>query len=311
MQKCKFNRVVEEEYNASAFVTKKHKKHYFDIEASLNLVIFAGASENEGVSIWSRNSKMEIVRVSRDLPYSEVSISDSGLMDCPLTWLMQHVKDCQVEFGIDRADKLCRTPRRNKDTEEALYFCNAFLKWATNVSDYLKNDYFERAIPREVTNENYQRNLPSPELDNLRLLHEKVFSPIIPLFEVVNGGPSAPDELAISPTLFVCIPYDKEVSSSPLLSARDKNALLMYQLQTLKEALQNVNEMFTSDNSYFSAKETSMVLILSHITQFCCSYNESMQFIEDMIYSQLIKAVGKGKIRISIHIILFLSKHST
>lgn len=66
---------------------------------------------------------------------SQVTVRPSE--DVNITWLLQALRETEglVDFTIDRSNpKVCHTPRRNPDVEEALQCFRNIFTWANHVA---------------------------------------------------------------------------------------------------------------------------------------------------------------------------------
>jgi hypothetical protein len=85
-----------------------------------------------------------------------------------VTWLLSHLEQLSPTFKINRAEKRCRTPRRNDEIEKALSNLSRLNPWSSSVCSYI-----ERLFSVQ----------DSKDLDQRVINSNAIFVPVVPLFE--------------------------------------------------------------------------------------------------------------------------------
>jgi hypothetical protein len=200
-------------------------------------------------------------------------------------------------FAIDRNNvKSCKTPRRNKQVQDAVDMYGELSIWAMNVRHFFIHRLAKTidASHQPMTNTKTSTSpntgdssggtggddggssttKPSGQNNALQLweLEEtsrSIFVPILPLME--NGS---------------------------ILSEDDANKLLQAQLRSMQQAVEKMHQMYPPRQSadcseIISSLEATLVLLSHHVNHLCTTYQASVDYIEEMLRSQLIAAIGK------------------
>jgi len=203
---------------------------------------------------------------------------------------MQNTDDTKSsKFSIDRKSKKCHTPRRNPQVEDALSFLGAFYFWGTfllscpfsvlfifiyfsaaKVSGYFQSEVF----PQQLNH----------GLDLSSLTGGAIFVPVLPLFEDSSSSSSSSSS-AITST----VSHDHSTKIPPVFM----NSFLAEQARSLEEKRKDIAKTFTQNEKLITILEANFIVLLSHLKQVCEHYAEGVDFIEDMLYKQLVAAIGK------------------
>ena len=178
-----------------------------------------------------------------------------------LTWLVQNIalQDGKPtsKFSVDRAQKSCKTPRRNEEVGAAWKFGLLLNKFAQDVENAFRG--VEYGLLKIV----HEQSESACITDTLRSQQNAIFDPIIPLFE-----------------------------NNTVLPQSDYNLFLTEHATTLDTfiAFDSKHSLFAS--SFLSKKEGVVLTILMQLSQIFQSWFESIQYVEDMLYNQMVKAIG-------------------
>lgn len=179
-----------------------------------------------------------------------------------LTWLARKIaiRDGKpiCEFSIDRVEESCKTPRRNREVEEAWEFGLELNEFAQEVERAfaLIMDHSVRDVSNELSHS-------ADTLHNLRMQQDIIFDPIIPLFE-----------------------------NNSVLPPGDYDLFLSKHATSLDDFIAQI-ECRERPNSFLSSKDTVLLGMLSQFSRTFQSWYESIQYVEEMLRSQLIQAIGK------------------
>lgn len=175
-------------------------------------------------------------------------------LDVNLGWLLGRVDaDGHVAFTIDRTDEECHTPRRNEQVDEALEELERLHAWCGAVWSYFARDLF----PAQQEH----------GLDLSAITAAPVFVPVVPLFEERKDG---------------VLPVD---TMNPFL-AEERRSLAEKCLALAKVFPQQSPTIITS-------AEAVLLVTLLHAQHVCQAFEHGIDFIEEMLRSQLIAAIGK------------------
>eukprot|EP01060_Flectonema_neradi_P035550 TRINITY_DN657_c0_g1_i1.p1 TRINITY_DN657_c0_g1~~TRINITY_DN657_c0_g1_i1.p1 ORF type:complete len:907 (+),score=211.93 TRINITY_DN657_c0_g1_i1:55-2775(+) len=250
----------------------KIKEYFWNYNMKYTISTYLGTDVESAVVVLSSEKTAELKTRSKDAPHPATSSKDP--IDVDITWLLQQLnEEQQVCFSIDRSSAKCHTPRRNSDIDASLDFFQHFQRWC---------DSCESAV-RDVwsTNEPLQTN---PTKCDLKMIEPKgVIVPVLPLFEKKENDTK--DMKQITAADNVSVP-------SVMLPRTDLQALLREQERGLAERLTSLSKTYPA-NGFPNSQDASTLLLLSYTTDLCSTYGMSIEFVEKMIYDQLVKAVGK------------------
>ena len=132
-----------------------------------------------------------------------------------------------------------------------------------------------------------------------RLLHVKeqynIFNPILPLMEdAVSEGMDEDDsnEVVSKHIIGLQTSNTNDVDNEKLLKSKDMSKLLNEHVRTLDVAVSGVEKTWTS-SGILSSTEATLVLITSQLTTLSTQYCQTMDYIESMLETSLIAAIGK------------------
>lgn len=211
-----------------------------------------------------------IVTPTSSRPYPAVETSAPRELD--LTWLFsntQVMKDDHgeieeiVTFEIDRMSIDTKTPRRNKDVDEAMIFFKSLSTWGNSVLNFFMNI--------RLTSE---YKIQEDELLNTN----DMFIPILPVFQ--DGGEKCErNEINIT-----C-----ELTPSP----RVFNLFLEEEARVIRLKLAEVDNKFTTRSGLITSPEAKLIVLLAHSYQIGQYFVSGLEYIEALLGQQLAAAVGK------------------
>lgn len=253
---------------------------FWDFSVSWKLYVYKGNDPNTAIVLQKRTGSTQIITSTEHPPKSEYSFASQ--VQVQITWLLQNLTaQLQCKFIIDREKKSCRTPRRNEEIGEILINMSELDGFARDVNHYLEYIVFP--------------NQENHALDLNTLNSEKIFNPIQPLFENLPNA-SAPAETQ-SQSL---VSLSSELSvwpAAPVLQINDVNLFLKQQKSTLTNKLVQVAKIFPASESkeskLISYSECALIVNLCHLRDLGKNYIDAVNFIEEMLRSQLISAIGK------------------
>lgn len=261
--------------------------HFWKCHYAFDLVAVRGAGDKDAhrLSLLRRSGIVELKTGSKSPP--RVTIPGMPL-EINVSWFLQQLAVATVtpRFHIDRDHNLCHTPRRNPDVDQAIRYFTCFKEWAESVAQHLQELFSIRsdsAVP------------PS--------LHFDVFVPVLPLLRDVadpmrvaheDAAPCAAQLDLEMLTGLTQVSGSGTAAGSVLLSTPDSNALLAEEVRGLREtraALQR--DVASSDAAAATATDGIAIVTLRHCRHVVQQWLDSLDYIEGMLRSQLVAAIGK------------------
>ena len=281
-----------------AKVIRKVTQHHWKVGIHYVITAYPGTDKSSGLELLSQSSSTVLVTSAGMVrgdgvtpppkpPLPEKTIHSP--VELNLTWLLTMLQDpttmnndgsetnsnvvCQ--FAIDREASSCRTPRRNDPVYAALAFQALLQEWVQQVLDF----FVERVHRGIVLKHNLLPNgnswlVGDAEEANttgeLCLLSgtngKEIFTPILPLME-----------------------------QGSVLSPEDQDAIMEAHFHSLEKSCTDVAQAFPSANStrLVTCKEATMVLLCNHTMKLIGQYQNSVDYVENMLKKQLIQAIGK------------------
>ena len=300
-EKCTFLREEEKQYDSEsklvsnvtfggsmvATLTGKVvttvKEYYWNVDFSYELIAFYGAEDQitDRVVLKSRKSTQQIKTTTKVNPRKEIQIYSPR--DMNITWLLQHVErdNFAINFGIERGDKKCRTPRRNQNIEDAIHYFDQVKKWSEEIIYFFKSIYFPIAIEHS-----YDLSCTEPK---------GIFIPIVPLLEEYKKNPMPAIENDSNDLSDETLLSVSNKSKSPILSKVDIDALLTEHMRSMQEKCDVINATLPSADgtSLISTAEGILCAVTEHGHKLSQQYSMCVAFIEDMLRAQLTAAIGK------------------
>eukprot|EP01044_Picomonas_judraskeda_P008876 COSAG03_NODE_1044_length_4962_cov_35.783640_2_plen_482_part_00 len=312
--------LVEETEHRGEKETKTHKvitkitEYHWNFSLEYELYAFSGNEPDDRVDLQSRSCVCEIVTTGhKRSPLPDTTVCCP--IDVPITWLLQNISSESVcSFKVDRAAKDCRTPRRNKEVVAGLRFFRAFGAWAQQLHRYFVH---VGCIPRAVQQRAglFPSATPSAHVDLSSINTNDLFVPVLPLFEeqpaVDVAEPIESDrdgmdeeEPAAAAGSMVTMPEASATTDgtaaerrgrSPLLSVGDINRFLSEQCSALAAKHAVLTQAFPAKegDKLMSVAEAWLSLLALHAKQVSEHFMSGVDYIESMLRSQLIAAIGK------------------
>jgi len=245
------------------------KQYHWKVDIEYAMYIYTGNdSEASGDSrkiLINRSPSCEIItQGSTRAPFPSAVANDP--LDVSLTWMLQRVnkETLSVDFGIDRKESSCRTPRHNNETSDAWTHFEEINSWCTSVNSYFIKKEKEAASGNGLVKE------PSMENKGLSTINgDEIFVPVLPLFESLQDAGTSP------------------TSNSPLLTVGDVNLFLAEQCQTMSKQIEVISSQFSPSS------EALIVLLNAHMKSISSLWQNGILHIETMLFEQLSDAIGK------------------
>ncbi|CAK0836099.1 unnamed protein product [Prorocentrum cordatum] len=266
-------------------------EYFWTVSVSYSLVAVrgAGAAADDRLQLFARAGSEELKTTSKSIPRPELHTHPQ--LSVNVSWLMLHLSASATPcFSIDRAHVKCHTPRRNTDVADALDHFSRVAAWARKVAAYLQR-LFE--IP-----------LDKASWDIGAIGRDQPLIPVLPLLEERHGaedGAAAADASAgpapaASAGIVATVgPAAEGLSDSALLGLSDMNLLLEEEARALRQRSAALAEAFPSADGgrFATAAEARLAATLTHCASVCSQLAAAMDYIESMLRSQLVAAIGK------------------
>ena len=245
--------------------------YFWKYEYNYSISAFVGSDPEKKVVLVQRSGEHTMMTSSKVSPRKENVVRPPK--DTNISWLFARLQQNNAQFVIDRKKKTCHTPRRNEDVQGALEFTENLTSWCAEVGTYFLNTH----APVDSDSK--------PDFKCLEV--NDLFVPVLPLFE-------DPDALGKDLGLEK---KEKEVGlavGSGVVPLSYINPFLKEQLRSLNEKIEVMSKTFTdSKDKVFSSLEGRLVITCRHMRDIARAYDAGVDYIENMIRSQLIAAIGK------------------
>ncbi len=263
--------------------------YFWTFSVDWTLSVFPGnSSGEESIVLQQRSATFEIRTSSKDTPRPVSLVRDS--LDLNLTWLLQQIgDDGKWRFAIDRAAKDTHTPRRNEFVEAAFSFAQEWLYWCRAVQNYFLLDLFP-----------VQKD--SGGLDLSSLNDASVFMPVLPLMESREQEGDAVAPAAAAGAVAVAAVAEQALvtlglpaPSSSAMTVETTVAFLTEHKRSLSQKCAELGQVFPDGPGakLQSAAEAVLVLVAVHGQHLSQAYADGMQYIEELVRKQVVKAIGK------------------
>jgi hypothetical protein len=284
-------------------VITKVKEYTYEVEESYKLVAFSGVGDNadETATITERTCRRVITTRSSAAPFCEVGTWDANVN---ITWLLQNLDEeaANATFRIDRGDPACATPRRNRNVEGSLQFATELRGFCDTVRHHICELYAVHTT---------YGNAHACKFDLQQVNTAQVFSPVVPLFEE-RATPNTPPAGAVTAMEIegadlaesgAMVDTAEAPHADAVLPGAVVNQLLQEHRRSLAAACASMNALFeplpgtapalVQGPNFFTAIEAKLLLVVAGLRELTVDYEQAVNFIEQMIRSQLVAAIGK------------------
>eukprot|EP00804_Cyclotella_cryptica_P019591 CCRYP_014343-RA/>CCRYP_014343-RA protein AED:0.26 eAED:0.26 QI:126/0.5/0.66/1/1/1/3/176/970 len=274
---------------------------HFNLETSWSLSVYSGTSVQDKKVIESRKSSTVLITQSKDNALPEHN--NFPPQDLTLTWLLQQINTDRLtsQFKVDTEDDDTKTPRRNKATEKAIEFSRHLSQWSNAIKSIFVHGIVENLLKK------HNPALPNPgdlSLDRLNTIHEEysIFNPILPVMEErITSEETLSENINESienqSNSIIALEFrsnENREDVETVLSTSDLSKLINEHVRTLEEAITGIAKSCPDEKHCISFSELGLLLLSHHIgTELCTNYIESMTYVESMIETQLVSAIGK------------------
>jgi hypothetical protein len=266
-------------YNSqwSSKVVTTITEYFWKFTVDYEIFAFSGNNVDDKVVLQGRTGDLELITTVKTTPHPSVTVQPS--IDVQITWLLQQLNaKLQTTFAIDRTNKNCRTPRRNPEIDSALYAMMTLKSWASRVDSYFTGTLF----PKQDSN----------DLKLSAIIDDSVFVPVVPLFETESARPIAKSEKNDGAIVAITAPATYDAKKSGVLSVGDVNKFLAEQKRSLSEKFTELAKMFP-EVKLITAAEANILVAVKHMTKLSTAHADGVEYIEDMLWKQLVAAIGK------------------
>ena len=279
-------------------VTKITEYFYeYTVKYQLSAIIGVGETTADNIILRSRSASQEVVTRLKQFPFPEVETFRHDL-DIRSLLSMVDGNSNNVNFSINRMHTKCFTPVRNPDVEKAAVFFHRMHKWWNKLERYF-TETVTAALSRPLVF----------NVEEISKAAREVFIPLVPLFAVppeasAVAAAMAEDNLGESN---VAVPVEHCAVTSthveaggavePNLAAEDVSLLLQEHQRSLTTQLVSLQKIFPPfnepKNNLFSVAEAQLSVLCAHSKLSIAAYIKLIRFVEDLIRSQLIRALGR------------------
>ncbi len=298
-------------------VVHKIDEWFYKFDYAVELSVFVGPYDAATKTVLQSRTtgKYEIVRETDQIPRPKNVVRDP--VDVNITWLLQQVRGGELTFAIDRAREACRTPRRNPEIDAALEFSRRLYEFSGKVEQYFRGEI----MPIYVMGDSDMGSANS----------RSIFVPVVPLFDgrvdrnatkkqlaggftkglgnvkamVSFGSASAlalgaggPEQPAVAAgenggAVFGFSQSFREQPSSVVMPFEDLSAMLQEHRATLRRKLLDLKFAMPTSEKLVTTLEVRLVIVASHTQALLQSWQDCVDYIEELLRDQLIAAIGK------------------
>ena len=244
-------------------------EHFWNFTISHELFVYrkAGGVE-ESVSVFKSIRSVEKLTSTNHTPYAAVKLHQPLIVD--ISWLVQRVRITSgsdvtqlrtPHFAIDRLDSKCLTPMRNRDIARSMEMQLSLSEWCASV----RGHYLARDLAINGGN-----------LNALDEAAAAIVHPVHPVMYMSDQDTNHSDSSADQ--------------SGRMLATTDVQALVAEEIAALRKQSSQVRAMFTPNGM---ADDASLLLTLRHLGLVSEAYRAGLDYIENLLRSQLVSAVGK------------------
>ncbi|KAG7346198.1 hypothetical protein IV203_005266 [Nitzschia inconspicua] len=284
-------------------VVNRVKEFHWKVDVKWEISIYSGTNIENRIVLDSRGSSATLI-VQLNEPEFPLPNREHEPIEVSLTWLLKQIdiEFSNVHFTINTQDKDAKTPRRNKQVDDALAFHVELSRWMGDVLEevsVLYQDIINKHDPADPSSStfNFGISQDSPCIDPV------FFVPILPLMEEADRDQKIRfSEVVEQPSNDSALgfPIASADESNPskmtrVLSGDDITLLLNEHVHSLDKARESVREGFPDrqSNSLFSVAEYEIMMLSDHSHKLADAYCNSINYIEKMLKDQLVSAIGK------------------
>eukprot|EP01061_Rhynchopus_euleeides_P005867 TRINITY_DN14992_c0_g1_i1.p1 TRINITY_DN14992_c0_g1~~TRINITY_DN14992_c0_g1_i1.p1 ORF type:complete len:1005 (+),score=375.55 TRINITY_DN14992_c0_g1_i1:74-3016(+) len=259
--------------------------YHWNFGYSYKILLYAGTDADGAIEVAAGEGSTRITTRTDSSPHPKVHVPDHVEHD--LTWFLKQAEFAAGEgglglavtpqFAIDRDHAKCRTPSRNPGVNASVAHACSLVRFCRTASSYFLVTIFPR-----------QQSHPF----DLSMLQRGVFTPVLPVMEnqalgaplaQIEAAPSAPPAEGAAPE-----------AAGRLLPANDMAALHDEEAKQLQALLATVGHAIPAPKGLVTRREAQRVVILQHISRVGSALADCLQYLEHMVYSQLVRAIGKS-----------------
>eukprot|EP00754_Rhynchopus_humris_P033509 Rhum_TRINITY_DN15470_c14_g1::Rhum_TRINITY_DN15470_c14_g1_i1::g.158769::m.158769 len=244
------------------------------------LFAFEGTDLASRVVFRQREGSATHVTTSDSTPFPKSR--DVYPVELNLSWFLKVASPGNVAFSIDRSHKDCHTPRRNVDVEAALDFFSRLVTWCHRLTGYFGGLLFSHPDAKAF----YAGVADAAG----------VFVPVLPLMEKKpKATPTAvAPSILLEPSKELALATAEDSGAVAALPPSDLHAFLAEGRRSLEAKLADVTKVLpVAKAHYWTDQEGHVAALGFYALRVAEQYEESLEFIEDMLRAQLVKAIGK------------------
>jgi hypothetical protein len=281
-------------------IVNRVKEFHWKVDVKWEISVYSGTNFDKRLILEARFASTTLIVQSTDQTSPLPGHREHKPIEMSLTWLLQQLdlQNNTVHFTIDTQDRDTKTPRRNKQVEDALSFYADIQKWSSDVRQHFVGRYQSDIIRK------HNPAIPTPcssivgNSQDLSTLDANIFVPIIPLMEEtgLTDGKEL-NESTMQPTSQSALTFPSATDDfkALTLSTKDATLLLNEQVRTLDKTLQSLKTGYPDSQSsnLISVSEGKICVLCSLSSNLVLAYGESLQYIERLLEAQLVAAIGK------------------
>ena len=236
---------------------KTTKQEYqYNYSVNYKSYLFKGDDETDCIPLTETTTRCITCRYNTETP-PHLKLHNSPPTDIDITWLFEAMNKKQT-FVIDRLSKTTKTPRRNEEVENFIKLTTSLREWCSSVLVFFD--------------------------EMLQYKHKGVLVKDEQIIETTERSSNL-----IFPVLYTSTDDDNITLPQP-------DDIVKRQLQDLKTHLSDVESSYSVDpnqqSQLFSNNEAHHKTVLLFLSRLCVQLESCFDYLEGMIRTQLIKAIG-------------------
>jgi hypothetical protein len=265
----------------SSTVTKV-TEYLWNYQIDYRAFFFFGTDPQDQITLLQERLPCSVRTGMKEAPSTETKVWPSIDMSFNVLLSFLNPNSCLIKFAVDRSVEDCKTPVRNAQVAALVEFNAKVQHWSEGVLRCL-NGAIQIAI--DMQKDEYSWFWKS----------QKCFVPVIPIFISRNQDLAQGDlkEVGVDDNISITtVSALNDHESRVSLRLEEISAFLAEQIRSINEKKAEIFKAF-SNHEVLSPSFCHTLHILPHFGDISVMFQSSIFYIEDMLRSQLIAAIGK------------------
>ncbi|KAL3810886.1 LOW QUALITY PROTEIN: hypothetical protein ACHAXA_009657, partial [Cyclostephanos tholiformis] len=256
------------------------KKKVTKVNSIWSITFYSGTAMEDKKVIKSWDCKTSLITQSKE---NFTCSADLPPIELSLTWLLKQIDVAKYasKFKVDIDAEGMKTPWRNDAVQHAEEFATQFRLWCDSIQNSFINQHLQRILLLGVKSQ------------------YSIINPILPLMEddlsPSNDGDHGGNVGENHHTIGFHSSSNNKNENKSLLLPKDMSKLINQHTQPPDAAIKSLEGKWPSDESacLLSSSEATLLLLSSHLIDLSKQYIDCMSYVESMLETQLVDAIGK------------------